>query len=76
MTGVQFPAGARDFSLLHGVQDGTRAPQPPIQWVPRTLSLEVKWQRREADHLPPFSAEVKNVGVIPPLPHMSSWHIA
>jgi hypothetical protein len=24
--------------------------QPPIQWVPGELSLEVRWQRREADH--------------------------
>jgi hypothetical protein len=28
--------------------------QPPIQWVPGSLSL-----RREADHSPPSSAEVK-----------------
>jgi hypothetical protein len=33
--------------------------QPPIQWVPGALSLEVKRQGREADHLPPSSAEVK-----------------
>jgi hypothetical protein len=31
---------------------------------------------REANHLPPTSAEVKNGGAIPPLPHMSSWHNA
>jgi hypothetical protein len=35
--------------------------QPPIQWVPGTLSLRVKRQGREADHSPPSSAEVKNV---------------
>jgi hypothetical protein len=29
--------------------------QPHIQWVPR-----IKWAGREADHSPPFSAEVKN----------------
>jgi hypothetical protein len=28
---------------------------------------------READHPPPASAEVKNGGTIPPLPHKSSW---
>jgi hypothetical protein len=28
---------------------------------------------READHLPPSSAEVKNDGAIPPLRHMPSW---
>jgi hypothetical protein len=30
----------------------------------------------EADHSPPSSAEVKNGGARPPLPHMSSWHSA
>jgi hypothetical protein len=34
--------------------------QPPIQWVPGTLSLEAKQPGREADHSPPSSAEVKN----------------
>jgi hypothetical protein len=34
--------------------------QPPIQCVPRTLSLEVRRPGREADHLPPSSADVKN----------------
>jgi hypothetical protein len=35
--------------------------QPPIQWVPRALSLGVKQLEREADHSPPSSAEVKDV---------------
>jgi hypothetical protein len=34
--------------------------QPPIQWVPGTLSLRVKRASREADHSLPSSAEVKN----------------
>jgi hypothetical protein len=33
--------------------------QPPIQRVPGTLSLGVKWPGREADHSPPSSTEVK-----------------
>jgi hypothetical protein len=33
--------------------------QPPIQWVLGAISLGVKRPRREADHSPPFSAEVK-----------------
>jgi hypothetical protein len=34
--------------------------QPPIQWVPGALSLRIKRPgRREADHLHPSSAEVK-----------------
>jgi hypothetical protein len=32
--------------------------QPPIQWVPGALSLGVKRPRREANHIPPSSAEV------------------
>jgi hypothetical protein len=49
--------------------------QPPIQWIPGAISPEIKRQGREANHTPPSSA-VKNGGVIPPLPHMSSWHSA
>jgi hypothetical protein len=33
----------------------------------------VKRPEREADHSPPYSAEVKNGGAIPPRSHMSSW---
>jgi hypothetical protein len=37
---VRFPAGARDFSLLHSVQTGSRA----NQWVTGAASPEVKRQ--------------------------------
>jgi hypothetical protein len=33
--------------------------QPPIQWVPGSLSLGVKRPGREADYSPPSSAQVK-----------------
>jgi hypothetical protein len=33
--------------------------QPSTQWIPGALSLGVKRPGREADHLPPSSAEVK-----------------
>jgi hypothetical protein len=33
--------------------------QPPIQWVPGAFSLGVKRPRREADHSPTSSTEVK-----------------
>jgi hypothetical protein len=36
------------------------ATKPPIQRVPEALSSGVKRPRREADHLPPSSAEFKN----------------
>jgi hypothetical protein len=56
---VRFPAEAGNFSLHHLVQNGSGPTQPPIQWVPGTLSLGVKRLGREADHSPPSSAEVK-----------------
>jgi hypothetical protein len=40
-----------------------RPTQPPIQWVLGALSLDVKWQGREADHQPPASAEVKKMWI-------------
>jgi hypothetical protein len=40
--GVPFPAGARDFSLLHGVQTYSGSAQPPIQWVLGTIYVGVK----------------------------------
>jgi hypothetical protein len=33
--------------------------QPPIQWVPGALSLEIKRPGPEADHSPPSNVEVK-----------------
>jgi hypothetical protein len=42
--------------------------QPPIQWIPGALSLELKRLGRKADHAPPSSARVKNGGAILPLP--------
>jgi hypothetical protein len=46
--------------------------RPHRKWVPG-LFHGVKRQRREADHSPPPSTEVKNIEAISPLPHMSSW---
>jgi hypothetical protein len=46
--------------------------QPPIRRVPATLSPGLKRPGREADHSPPTSAEAKNSGAIPVLPHTSS----
>jgi hypothetical protein len=47
--------------------------EPPIQWVPGTISPEVKRPGREADHSPPSSTQVKNGEAIPALPYTSSW---
>jgi hypothetical protein len=38
-TGIRFSARAENFSPRHRVLTGSGAHQPPIQWVPRALSL-------------------------------------
>jgi hypothetical protein len=45
-----------------------RTTHHPVQWGSATPSLGGK-----ADHSPPSSAELKNGGAVPPLPHTSSW---
>jgi hypothetical protein len=47
--------------------------QPPVQWVLGAISPGVKRTGRETDHPPTSTAEFKNGGDVPPLPHMSSW---
>jgi hypothetical protein len=59
------------FFLLS--KPGLGPTQTPIQPVLRPLSSKVQRHGREADQSPPFSAEVKNGGAIPPLPHTSYW---
>jgi hypothetical protein len=48
------------FPFITASRSALGTSQPPIQWVPRDLSLGVKRQGREADHSPPSRAEVKN----------------
>jgi hypothetical protein len=45
-----------------------RPTQPHIQWVREALFQELKRLKREADHSPLSSEEVKNSVAIPPLP--------
>jgi hypothetical protein len=60
MTGVQFPAGAGFFLLATAFRSGLGPTLPPVQWVSGFYSARLKRPRREADHPPPSSAEVKN----------------
>jgi hypothetical protein len=61
---VRFPAGARDFSLLHDVQASCGDhPATFISTKDWGLSLGVKLLGHEIAHLPPFSAEVKNTWI-------------
>jgi hypothetical protein len=54
-----------------------RLTQSPIQWVPRALSLGVKWPGREANHSPPSSSEVKEcVELYLHSPNKPSWRSA
>jgi hypothetical protein len=39
----------------------------------RAISAGLNWPGREADHSPSSSAEVKNDGAVPALPHLSAW---
>jgi hypothetical protein len=50
--------------------------RPPTEWVPGTIYLGVKLPKREADHSPPSSAEVKKCGAIPPRPRVLCWRNA
>jgi hypothetical protein len=58
-SGVRFPAGAGNFSLKHRVQNGSGAHTASYPEGTRGSFLGVKRPRREADHPPPSSAEVK-----------------
>jgi hypothetical protein len=68
-TVVQFPA-VQDFSLLHSVQTDSGIHSTWGDF------LGGKSAGREADQSSPSSEEVKNGGVRPQLPHMSSLHSA
>jgi hypothetical protein len=72
-TGVRFPAGARDFVFSTESRLDLGPNQCPIKCVLGALPLHIKRPGLEADDSSPSSAEVKNSGIIIPLPHMSSW---
>jgi hypothetical protein len=62
------------FVFTTGSRTALGPTQSPIQWVPGALSLRVKWPGREADHLPPSSAEFKEwVELYLHSPNMPSW---
>jgi hypothetical protein len=58
--GFGFQRGLGIFLFTTASRTALRPTQPPIQWLPGALSLGVKRPGCEADHSPPFSAEVKN----------------
>jgi hypothetical protein len=64
--GVRIAAGSRIFSFPNASTDCVPS-QPPVHWVPGTVSPEVKWAGGEADHSLPLGAEIRISGSIPPL---------
>jgi hypothetical protein len=55
-------------NLLHSVHRPALGPtQPPIKWIPRALSREVKRSGREANYAPLSSVEVNKSVAISPL---------
>jgi hypothetical protein len=64
VVGVRVPIGARIFSTASRPAQGPI--RPPIQWVREALSPGVKRQRREADHSPSTSGEVKKMWIYTP----------
>jgi hypothetical protein len=57
------------FSMLSRPALGST--QPPVQWVPGALSQGVNLPEREANHLPPTSAEVKKMWIYTSTPPYS-----
>jgi hypothetical protein len=58
MVGVRFLARTGRFHVHTASRPALRLTQAPIQGIPKALSLGVKRLKREADHSPPYSAEV------------------
>jgi hypothetical protein len=65
-----FSARERDFLLFTSTASTptTGLTQRPLQWLPGTISPEVKRPGRESDHSPPSSAVIKDGGGIRQLP--------
>jgi hypothetical protein len=74
MTGVQFSAGERHFSVLTAPGAALVSTQSFIVWAPEAISQELKRQGREADQSPPSIAQSKKCEAVPPLPNMSSYN--
>jgi hypothetical protein len=71
---VRLPVGARNSLFTTASRTVLGPTQPPIQWVPGTLSLEVKRPGLEADHSPPSSTEVREwVELYIHFPSTPSW---
>jgi hypothetical protein len=57
------PGRVKNFLLPTSSRPALRPAQPPIQWVPVTLSPGIKRPGREADYSPPTNAKVKKTSI-------------
>jgi hypothetical protein len=57
------PGGVKNFLISTSSTPALGPNQPAIQWVPGTLSPGVKQEGREAELLPPTSAEIKKIRI-------------
>jgi hypothetical protein len=57
------PGRVKNFLFSTSSKPALGSTQPPIQWVPGSLSPEVKQPGRESDHSPAASAEIKNLWI-------------
>jgi hypothetical protein len=57
------PSRVKNFLISTSSRPVLRPTEPPTQWVPGALSPGVKRPGREADRLPPTSAEVKKTWI-------------
>jgi hypothetical protein len=74
--GVRILVQTRGFLFSITSRPDLGPTQPPIQWVPGAVSPGIKRLGLEVDHRPACSAELKNGGNTPALPHTSSRHSA
>jgi hypothetical protein len=61
--GVRVVVKVKNFLSSTSSRPALGSTQTPIQWVPGTLSPEVKRPGREADQSPPTSAEFKKIRI-------------
>jgi hypothetical protein len=61
--GVPSSGKVKNFLFSKLSRPALGSTQPPIQWVPGTLSPGVKRQGREGDHSLPANAEVKKMRI-------------
>jgi len=48
--------------------------QPAVDWVPVSLTVDLKWLGCEADDLHPYSAKIKKVWSQTSPPHTHLWY--